>query len=578
MEFGIIEILKLIGSLGFFIYGMKVMSEGVQKIAGSKMRQILSTMTSNRYKGIVAGFLLTSLVQSSSATTVMVVSFVNAGLLSLVESIGVIMGANIGTTVTAWLVSVFAFGKVKIAAMALPILAFGFPMMFFRNNRLQSIGEFLIGFSLLFMGLDYLKHSVPDIKHNPEVLEFLAAYTSNGFFSILLFVFVGTVLTVVVQSSSAAMTLTLTLLANGIISYEFAAAMVLGENIGTTITANLAALIGNVHAKRAARAHFIFNMFGVVWMLVLFYPFLALQNLLWEPFVGFIKNINPDSLSNASQLQLSLFHTSFNIINTVVLMNFVNFIARLVIKMVPSKGDDDEFRLEYIGTPMTTTAEISILEAKKEIAKFGKIASRMSGFTKALIGKKKLKPRPKFMEKIKRYEEITDRVEIEISEYLSKVAQGNLSQASTVHIRRMLGIINDLERIGDIFFQISLRIEKKNQSNVWFSEEQKTGLMEMLELIDEGFEVMVQNLESSYDSVTIDQAIEVERKINAKRNELKRYHLEKVQTGEYPVMNGLIFSEIFNLIEKIGDHIINVSEGVTGEYEKDFFEQKENIV
>jgi len=271
MKFEVLEILNLIGALGFFIYGMKVMSEGIQKVAGSKMRSILSSMTSNRVKGVFTGFAITSLVQSSSATTVLVVSFVNAGLLSLTESIGVIMGANIGTTITAWLISIVGF-KVKIATYALPIIALGFPLMFFNKEKLRSWGEVIVGFALLFLGLAYLKDSVPDLKSNPEILEVLSRYTDLGFLSTLIFVGIGTLVTLIVQSSSAAMALTLVMANNGWIPFELAAAMVLGENIGTTVTANLAALIANVHAKRAALAHFIFNIFGVIWIIILLNP------------------------------------------------------------------------------------------------------------------------------------------------------------------------------------------------------------------------------------------------------------------------------------------------------------------
>ncbi|MEP1891836.1 MAG: Na/Pi symporter, partial [Cyclobacteriaceae bacterium] len=277
MEFGFIDFLNLAGSLAFFIYGMKIMSESIQKVAGSEMRKILSSMTSNRFKGVLTGFLITGLVQSSSATTVLVVSFVNAGLLSLVESVGVIMGANIGTTITAWLISIVGF-KVKIANYALPIIAVSFPLLFFSRDRIKSWGEVFIGFALLFMGLAYLKDAVPDLKSNPEILEFLSHYTDMGFLSILLFVGIGTFLTVIVQSSSAAMALTLVMANNGWIPFELAAAMVLGENIGTTITANLAAIVGNVHAKRAAFAHFIFNIFGVVWIIILITPVLNAIN------------------------------------------------------------------------------------------------------------------------------------------------------------------------------------------------------------------------------------------------------------------------------------------------------------
>lgn len=564
MKFDFFDVLTLVGSLGFFIYGMKVMSEGIQKVAGGKMRQILRAMTSNRFMGVLTGFLLTSLVQSSSATTVMVVSFVNAGLLSLVESIGVIMGANIGTTITAWIISIVGF-KVKIAAVALPIIAFGFPLLFSSKNRWKSWGEVIIGFALLFMGLEALKTAVPDLKSNPQVLEFLSSYTDAGILSTLLFIAIGTVLTVVVQSSSASMALTLVMANQGWISFDLAAAMVLGENIGTTITANIAALVGNIHAKRAARAHFIFNIFGVVWMLLAFPLFLNGI----DAYMVKYHNVSPFDTPEAVPVSLSIFHTTFNIINVLLLVWFVKHISNFVVRFVTSKGEDEEFRLEYISTPIMSTPEISLEEAGKEIAKFAELTSRMSGFVQALIVKKKVKARTKLMKRIKKYEEITDRVELEIADYLSKVSTSNLSSESSLRLRGMLSIINDLERIGDLFFQMSLAVERKNESDAWFSERQVKNLQEMFELIDEAFNVMIANLNMDYDQVSLNEAIEHEAAINKKRDRLRKKHLKNIEKGDYDIMSGIVYSDLYNLIERVGDHIINVSEAVTGELAKD---------
>lgn len=561
MKFGIFEALQLIGALGFFIYGMKVMSEGIQKVAGSKMRQILSAMTSNRIKGIITGFTLTGLVQSSSATTVMVVSFVNAGLLSLTESIGVIMGANIGTTITAWLISIVGF-KVKIATLALPIIAFGFPLLFVSKSKVKAWGEVLIGFALLFIGLSELKGSVPDMKTNPEILEFLSAYTDMGVLSVLIFVGIGTLVTVIVQSSSAAMALTLVMANQGWIPFELAAAMVLGENIGTTITANLAAVIGNIHAKRAACAHFIFNVFGVVWMILLFSIFIDGIDSYIQSTQG-VSPLDPEQYV-AVPIALSVFHTTFNIINTLLLVGFVNFIARTVTKMVPSKGDDGEYHLEHIGLNMIQTPDISILEARKEIAKFGKITTKMSAKVSELIDDKSKKT-DKLVERIKKYEEITDRLEVEIATFLSKVSEGNISEESSFKIRALLSINNDMERIGDIFYQMSLTVSKKKKDKLGFTDGQKLGLDKMFTLVNDALEIMNKNLTSDYSRVTVEEALTKEREINAMRNKLRRNHLENIAKGEYDVLNGMAYIDLVSLLERIGDHLINITEGVVGE-------------
>lgn len=560
MSYSIFDFIGLMGALGFFIYGMKVMSEGIQKLAGSKMRQILGAMTSNRYKGVFTGFLLTALVQSSSATTVMVVSFVNAGLLTLIESIGVIMGANIGTTITAWIIALIGF-KVKIAAYALPIIAVGAPMLFSSKSKPKAAGETLIGFALLFMGLAALKAAVPDLKNNPEILEFLQHYTDMGYLSIFMFVGIGTIVTLVVQSSSAAMAITLVMAHQGWIPFELAAAMVLGENIGTTVTANLAALIANVHAKRAARAHLLFNLGGVVWMLILFIPFLKVIGAYMESSLG----SSPFLEATAIPVGLSLFHTSFNIINTFVMVFFVDRIAALVVKMVPSKGEDEEFHLEFIGMNIMPTPEISILEARKEVAKFAKITTKMSEFTHTLITKKQEKSRRKLMDKMKSYEEITDRMDVEISTFLAKVAEGNISEHSSFRIRALLSINNDLERVGDIFYQVSITVQRQLESEAWFSEDQIANLIEIYDLLDNALAIMRKNLNSDYATVTMDEAMEAERAINAKRNDLRREYLKKVEKGEYNVKDAINYIELINACEKLGDHVINVTEGITGQ-------------
>ncbi len=562
MEFGFFELLNLLGALGFFIYGMKVMSEGIQKVAGTKMRQILRSMTSNRFKGVLTGFALTSLVQSSSATTVLVVSFVNAGLLSLVESVGVIMGANIGTTITAWLISIIGF-KVKIATYALPIIAIGFPLMFVNKSKLKSWAEVLIGFALLFIGLSYLKEAVPDLRSNPEILAFLSNYTDLGFLSTLIFVGIGTLLTVVVQSSSAAMALTLVMANNGWIEFDLAAAMVLGENIGTTITANLAAIVANIHAKRAAAAHFIFNTFGVVWILIMMPFFLDAI----DSYMVSNNGLSPFSNAESIPIALSIFHTSFNIINTLLLVGFVGFIAKTVTRMIPSKGEDEDFHLSYIGTGMMDTAELSLEEATKETAKFGEITSRMSGYLRELITTEKPKKQKKMLSKIKKYEEITDRIEDEVTKYLMSVSEGSLSNESTRKVAHLLSIANDLERIADIIYQISRDLEKFYEGDIIFNSEQKEGILKMIDAIDEAFEVMNENLNSDYNAVSIEVASEKEQAINTLKKKLLKKYIKRIENNMYNINSDSVYKDIFHACEKVGDHIINVSEAITGEKE-----------
>jgi len=564
MGFGIFELFKLVGALGFFIYGMKVMSDGIQKVAGSKMRSILSKMTSNRFLGVATGFMITALLQSSSATTVMIVSFVNAGLLTLVESIGVIMGANVGTTITAWLISLLGF-KVKISAIALPIIAIGFPMMFSSKSSIKSWAEVLIGFALLFMGLDELKHAVPNLKENPEFLGFLASYADMGIFSTLLFIGVGTILTLVVQSSSAAMALTLVMCYEGYIPFELAAAMVLGENIGTTITANLAAMVGNVHAKRAARAHLIFNVFGVVWMLFAFQIFITNIDTYMINNMG-LSPLNFDMENPvAIPLGLSIFHTTFNILNMLLLVGFVPLISRIVIKMQPSKGEmDEEFHLEHIGTGLMQTGELSVLEANKEVTKFGNITTRLFDMIPELLKETDIKKFNSLMGRIRKYEDITDRMEVEIADYLAKASQGEMSDSASLKVRSMISMINDMERIGDICYQLSITIERKREQKAYFTPELRTSLEEMISEVQKAMIIMNKNLNSSYSQVLIADADEAELAINKMRNQLRKKYLQNIEKGEGKIQTGMIYNNLIHSLEKVGDHVYNISEAITG--------------
>ncbi|MGM0479951.1 MAG: Na/Pi cotransporter family protein, partial [Bacteroidota bacterium] len=478
---GIFRFFILIGSLGLFIYGMKVMSEGLQQAAGSKLRNLLGSITSNRVKGVLTGFGITSVVQSSSVTTVMTVSFVNAGLLTLVQSAGVMMGANIGTTVTGWIINIFGF-KVSIGSYALIFIALGAPLLFFARQKIKAWASAIIGFAILFMGLGFLKDAVPELGPESPLVKFFVEYKDIPIVSTLIFVLLGAMVTIIVQSSSAAMALTMTLVASGIIPFEISAAMILGENIGTTITAELASTVGNVHAKRSARIHSLFNLVGVTWAVLLF-PFI-LGGI--EYFMITIGVGNPfENPAEHANTGLAIFHTTFNLLNVLLLIWFVPNLVRIAERTVKSKGaQDEEFHLDYIGSGYMSTPDLSLLEAKKEIAKFGEITSRMSRFSRSLLFEKSRKKQKKLHERIAKYEQITDRVEIEVANYLNKISEGELSGDTAVRIRGMNSIVNDLERIGDIYYQMSKTLERKSSEKIWFTPEQRNNLASMFDLVD----------------------------------------------------------------------------------------------
>ena len=519
MEYSFYDFLKLIGSLGLFLYGMKIMSEGLQKVAGDRLRSILTAMTTNRVTGVLTGVLITALIQSSSATTVMVVSFVNAGLLTLAESISVIMGANIGTTVTAWIISIFGF-KVDMAAFALPLLAIALPLIFSGKSNRKSIGEFIFGFSFLFMGLSYLKANAPDLNANPEMLAFVQNYTDMGFFSILLFLFIGTILTMIVQASAATMAITLIMCANGWISLELGAALVLGENIGTTITANLAALTANTQAKRAALAHFVFNVFGVIWVLIIFHPFMELVNWVVDTF---FQSNNPEV---AISYKLSAFHSIFNICNVCILIWGVKLIERTVCALIHPKEEDEEPRLRFITGGMLSTAELSILQARKEIHLFAERTHRMFGMVQDLMHTEKDDDFNELFSRVEKYENISDNMELEIANYLNQVSEGRLSSDSKLRIRAMLREVTEIESIGDSCYNLARTINRKRQTNQDFTEKQYEHIHFMMKLTDDALAQMIVVVEKpEHQSIDINKSFNIENEINNYRNQLKNQNI-----------------------------------------------------
>lgn len=558
MDYGIIDILGLLGSLGVFLYGMKLMSESLQKVAGDKMRSILAKMTSNRVMGVLTGVLVTAIIQSSSATTVMVVSFVNAGLLTLVESIGVIMGANIGTTITAWMISILGF-KVSMSSIALPLIGIALPTLFMKNVKTKSWGELIMGFALLFIGLGYLKGAVPDIKGNADALAWLADFSNMGYLSYFFFMIVGTILTVVIQSSSATMALTLVMCSNGWIQYDMAAAMVLGENIGTTITANLAAMVANSNARRAARAHLIFNIFGVLWVLALL-PFFSK----WIAELSMnLGNIDPFKDAAGVPIALSLFHTVFNVTNTLLMLFFVNFIGNIVTKLVKdNEAEDEVFSLQYIKFGLMATSEMAIYQARQEISLFGNRVSKMFDRSIKLSKEESTKKFDKIYSKIEKNEDSCDNLEIEIANYLTKLSENQLTAMESGGVTSSFKIIDNLESIGDAVMNIAKYFYKAKTQKIEFTDKLKGNIAEMDLLVSSALDIMQQNLDASTPDLEAAEAAEL--KINDMRKKLKLQNIKAIENGDYSYNTGIFYTDIISECEKIGDYVINVSESLDG--------------
>ena len=569
---GILQIFTLLGALGMFLYGMNLMSSGLQKAAGDRLRGLLSAMTSNPFKGVLTGLGITSVIQSSSATTVMVVSFVNAGLLTLAQAIGVIMGANIGTTVTAWLVSWLGF-KADISILAVPLMLLGFLFSNSKKNQRQNIGELIVGFCLLFLGLSFMKESVPDLNETPQVLEFVKAWAGHGFGSVIIFLVFGTVLTLVLQSSSATMAITLIMLSMGWIPFNMACAMVLGENIGTTITANIAASVGNTQAKRAAMSHTIFNVFGVIWALIFFGPFLGLVGRIIELFglpnpatEGFAVS-GPNSPDATSALYgLSMLHTLFNTINTLILIWFTKMIEKAVVWLIktPKNQEQEVFRLKYISAGPLATPELAVEQAFDEIIHFAEISRNGLGYARDAIKEKASDKFEELRSKLVKYEEISDRIEYEIAAFLNAVSAGDISRETSMKIKAMYKIIGELESLGDSGETISRILSRRNIHKKEFDQETVKRLEDMAAAIDYAYGAMITNLNAAHkgELENVANAYNAEDRINNLRDYLRDAEIEAIESERKNYQTSVYYMDIISELEKMGDFIINISQNL----------------
>ena len=553
-----LSILTLIGALGMFLYGMNMMSSGLQKAAGDGLRRFVASMTSNPLKGVTTGLGVTAVIQSSSATTVMVVSFVNAGILTLTQAIGVIMGANIGTTFTAWIISLFGFSA-DISILAVPLMAIGFVMSLSKKGKTRDISEIIVGLSLLFLGLSFMKNSVPDLETNPEVLSFIQSWGGHGVWSVLLFILVGTTLTLVLQSSSATVALTLVFLNMGWIQFDMAAAMVLGENIGTTITANIAAAVGNTNAKRAALAHTVFNVFGVIWAVCFFRYFLALIQWL----IGIV------GLGGSAQTPLysiSMLHTVFNLINTGILIWFIPVIEKIVKTAIKDKSSGEiPEKLVYINAGLISAPELALTEASKEVVHFGKVMQRDLEYIRSAVeasdSEEKFQP---WRDKLVKYEEISDRIEYEVVNFLNKLNREGLSDNSSLLIKALYRIVGEMESLGDSGEAISRLITRAIDHGQKLSDEHKKHVYDMIVLVGRAYEATIYNLEHSTSITNIDNAVEAEVHINRMRDKLRDVELKAVENNGEAYFESVYYLDLVEGLEKMGDFIINISQAVMG--------------
>lgn len=593
MDYSILDFLGLLGAVGLFLYGMKVMSEGLQKAAGDRLRNILGAMTRNRFSGLLTGIVITALIQSSSASTVMVVSFVNAGLMTLAQSMAVIMGANVGTTFTAWIIAIFGF-KVNMSAMVLPIIALAVVLLFMKKSRTRSIGEFLIGFAFLFMGLDMISTYVPDLQSNPEMFAVLREYSSMGIASILLFTLVGVLVTMVIQSSAATFAITLIMCSKGWITFDLACALVLGSNIGTTITPLLASLSGNVAAKRAAMGHLLFNLLGTLWCICCFIPFANFNSWLTEElgmgdpnalyaFVNGLEHSDPELYNHlfdnslpaghhvlaqiaAMQLSvsfgLSIFHTSFNLVNVSIMIWLTKVYVKIVERLVPNRNkEDEEFNLKFIGGGLVAASELNLAQAEKEILVFAQRVGRMIDMGQQLIhideGSEEFN---RLLSRLEKYEDISDRMELEIANYLHKCSEGRLSNEGKLRVAAMLGIISEIESIADSCLGIGKILLRKMQTGAEFTPEIYANIDSMYTYVNEAMSLMLDEIgkPESINEKELIRSYNKEREINNMRNSLRTANPENINSKRYSYQAGIYYMDIISDLERTGDYIINV--------------------
>lgn len=579
MDYSLLDFLTLLGAVGIFLYGMTLMSEGLQKAAGNGLRNILGAMTRNRFTGALTGFSITALIQSSSASTVMVVSFVSAGLMTLAQSVAVIMGANVGTTATAWIITLFGF-KVDIGAFAIPIIAFCIPLLFSSNSKRKSIGEIILGFALLFIGLDWIEANVPDLKSSPEIFGFLTQYANMGYVSALIFVLIGIITTMIIQSSSAAIAIVLIMCTKGWITFDLACAMILGSNIGTTITPIIASLGANLAAKRAALCHLMFNVLGTIWALALFYPFTDLTVWVTEHLgqgnpTELYAAINGSTPADPTQIAvmagwasfgLSIFHTIFNLINLSVMIWMTKFYVKVVEKIMPSKHKgDDEFQLTYISSGRVAASELNMAQAEKEIGVFAERVSRMLKMAQELVHAKEGSDEfNKLYSRLEKYEEISDRMEIEIANYLNRCAEGRLSNEGKQRIAAMLNIISEIESIADSCFGVAKILARKQEGHTSFNDEIYKNIDTMFSYVNKAMKNMLLLL-SDLENVREEDIITSynrEREINNMRNNLRVANIENINNRHYEYQAGIYYMDLIGDLERTGDYIINVVDTV----------------